>query len=112
MSPKLAWVLALVWGPTVASAQCYEDTHCFYTCGYGYYQRASVVKVLLWQGPSSAPVRPSSGLALGSPGGSGRRALTPEGGAGKPVNRAGRPATACMASPGAARASLELAASV
>ena len=40
MSPKLAWVLALVWGPTVASAQCYEDTHCFYTCGYGYYQHA------------------------------------------------------------------------
>ena len=99
-------------GPECICVKAAEDTHCFYTCGYGYYQRASVVKVLLWQGPSSAPVRPSSGLALGSPGGSGRRALTPEGGAlseggaGKPVNRAGRPATACMASPGAARASL------
>ena len=43
MSPKLVWVLALVWGPAVASAQCYEDTHCFYTCGYGYYQRAGKV---------------------------------------------------------------------
>ena len=31
MSAKLAWVLALVWGPAVASAQCYEVTHCFYT---------------------------------------------------------------------------------
>ena len=84
-------------GPECICVKAAEDTHCFYTCGYGYYQRASVVKVLLWQGPSSAPVRPSSGLALGSPGGSGRRALTPEGGAGKPGSRAGRPATACMA---------------
>ena len=40
MSAKLAWMLALVGGPAVASAQCYEDTHCFYTCGYGYYQHA------------------------------------------------------------------------
>ena len=59
MFAKLAWALALVSGPAVASAQCYEDTHCFYTCGYGYYQRASVVKVLLWQGPRSAPAPPS-----------------------------------------------------
>ena len=40
MFAKLAWALALVSGPAVASAQCYEDTHCFYTCGYGYYQHA------------------------------------------------------------------------
>ena len=30
-------------GPTVASAQCYEDNRCFYTCGYGYYQHAGLV---------------------------------------------------------------------
>ena len=41
MSAKLAWMLALVWGPAVASAQCYEDTHCFYTCGYGYLYQIS-----------------------------------------------------------------------
>ena len=54
-------------GPECICVKAAEDTHCFYTCGYGYYQRASVVKVFFWQGPSSAPVRPSSGLALGSP---------------------------------------------
>ena len=42
MSANLAWVLALVLGPAMASAQCYEDTHCFYTCGYGYYQHAGL----------------------------------------------------------------------
>ena len=46
MFAKLAWALALVSGPAVASAQCYEDTHCFYTCGYGYYQHAGIVKVV------------------------------------------------------------------
>ena len=39
----MASVLALLLGPAVASAQCYEDPHCFYTCGYGYYQRAGKV---------------------------------------------------------------------
>jgi hypothetical protein len=41
MTATLAWALALALGPTVASAQCYEDTRCFYTCGYGYYQHAA-----------------------------------------------------------------------
>ena len=42
------WLTArlLVWGLAEASAQCYEDTHCFYTCGYGYYQHAGMVKVV------------------------------------------------------------------
>merc|ERR1719223_1479561 len=40
MTATLAWALVVALGPTVASAQCYEDTRCFYTCGYGYYQHA------------------------------------------------------------------------
>ena len=38
----------LVWGPAVAirAVLLYEDTHCFHTCGYGYYQHAAMVKVV------------------------------------------------------------------
>ena len=43
MTASLAWALVLALGPTVASAQCYEDNRCFYTCGYGYYQHAGLV---------------------------------------------------------------------
>ena len=43
MTARLAWALVLALGPTVASAQCYEDNRCFYTCGYGYYQHAGLV---------------------------------------------------------------------
>ena len=58
MSANLAWVLALVLGPAMASAQCYEDTHCFYTCGYGYYQHAGLAHTVPFASGATALVCP------------------------------------------------------
>ena len=104
MSANLAWVLALVLGPAMASAQCYEDTHCFYTCGYGYYQHAGLAHSALLE-PSWAteaarfPVvfpfraRRTRGLACGGTyrtcsGGYGQRAHVPRWGSCGKASRA------------------------
>ena len=64
MATSFAWALVLALGPTVASAQCYEDNRCFYTCGYGYYQHAGLALLeaaLYGYGPGQSPAAASEG---------------------------------------------------
>ena len=89
------------------SAQCYEDTHCFYTCGYGYYQHAGMVKVVALgtasvKAPRLVPRRRPRGSLLGA------RLVSALGAAWPTLPRGSREAGNSRARPATASGVLEL----